>query len=155
MTEPTIDNPEPDPAAVTPEPESQPTPDDDAPPVAKADREAKLRKRAQEAEAERDQLRELVTGLRAAEVERRLSDVLTNPADIWHAATIDDLLDEDGSISADRLDGITATIRERHANWMKPKPLPSNQRTAGPLSVARHSESEDRWGGAFAPKPVR
>jgi len=140
---------------VSPEPEVQQEPEEDPQPASRADREARLRKRAQEAETERDQLREVVAGLRRSEVERRISEVLTNPSDVWHAAKVEDLVGKDGVLDNTKIEAVITTIRAEHPNWMKPQRLPGNQRAAGPLSEVRTDGSEGRWHGAFAPRPVR
>lgn len=143
--------------AVTTAPEAAEAHDDvdgepDSPPASKADREARLRKRAQEAESERDQLRELVTGLRRSEVERRFTGVLTNPSDVWHAAKIEDLLDESGALDTVKIETVAVTIRATHPNWAPPQRLQPNARTAGPIGQMQLGDTEDRWRGAFAPK---
>jgi hypothetical protein len=127
----------------------------EATPATRADREARLRKRAQEAETERDQLRELVTGLRQGEVERRLAGILTNPGDVWHATKIEDLLDESGTIDAAKLDTVAETIKAAHPNWTVSPQLPGNHRPTGPIARVQEADTGDRWRGAFAPKPVR
>lgn len=60
---------------------------------------AKYRTRLREAEAERDTLREAVTALQRAEVERIAADRLSNPAGLW-AAGVDmaTLLTDQGTI---------------------------------------------------------
>lgn len=118
----------------------------------KADREAKLRKRAQDAETERDQLREVLGGLRRGEVERRLTGTLTNPADVWHTVGVEELLDESGALDAAKIDAAAEAIQETHPNWLVPRGLPGNQRPAGPVAQMQESSQEDRWRGAFAPR---
>ena len=136
-----------------PEPGTESEPPE--PTGSRADREAKYRKRAQEAETERDQLRELVAGLRRGEVERRLAATLTNPADVWHAVKIEDLLDESGAIDGDKVQAAAETIREAHPNWAIPHGLGGNQRPAGPVTQVRESGGDDRWRGAFNPNLTR
>lgn len=85
-------------------PASDDTPDNDQ----RGNREAaKLRKRAQAAEAERDQLRETLTAMQRAEVERLAGGDrrMADGSDLWrHDVTLDDLIGDDGQIDPTKVD---------------------------------------------------
>lgn len=69
---------------------------------------AKYRRKLRETETERDQLREVVAGMRRAEVERIAGANVQNPAGLW-AAGIDlaDLLDPAGQVDPAKVQAAT------------------------------------------------
>ena len=87
---------------------------------------AKYRTRLRETEAERDRLAGIVTGFRTTEVERTvaaLSDTLGDPHDLWtDGVTLDDLLDDDGTVDAGKVEAAVAGVIERHPAWAKQEP---------------------------------
>src|SRR5699024_3893613 len=62
---------------------------------------AKYRTQLREAEAERDTLRQQITAMRTAEIERLAGQHIAKPDALWRTGTtIDELLTEDGTIDA-------------------------------------------------------
>lgn len=74
---------------------------------------AKYRRKLRDTETERDQLREAITGMRRAEVERIAGATVQNPAGLW-AAGIDvaDLLDDAGQVDPAKVQAATQQAAE-------------------------------------------
>lgn len=74
---------------------------------------AKYRRKLRETETERDQLREVVDGMRRAEVERIAGATVQNPAGLW-AAGIDvaSLLDDAGQVDPAKVQAATQQAAE-------------------------------------------
>lgn len=106
-----------------PEPQESP----ETPEESKGDREAaKLRKRAQAAETERDALAERVATLQRGEVERLAAGEggLADGADLWSAADLEALQDEQGNIDAE-------AVTQAVADLLKAKPHYAHRRFGG------------------------
>ncbi|MGI5222280.1 hypothetical protein [Nocardia sp. CA-290969] len=111
----------------------QDAPVDSAPEVPETDQEteeeqknpaarqaAKYRRQLRDTEAERDGLRERVTGYERAEVERLVADSLADPADLWVAGTeLDALRAEDGSIDPEKVNKTVAELLEQRPHWKR------------------------------------
>ncbi|WP_062311538.1 hypothetical protein [Demequina rhizosphaerae] len=87
---------------------------------------AKYRRQLRETEGERDTLREHLTAMRRAEVERIATgaDMLADGADLWQHADLDALLAEDGTVDAE---AVQASVLE----LVKAKPHYRGRRFAG------------------------
>lgn len=96
---------------------------------------AKWRTRFREAEAERDQLRELVTKLQRAEVVRQATGPgkLIDGEDVFRVATLADLLDDDG-LNADQ---IAAAVED----LVKSKPHLAQPRVTGQVGLGDHGSA--------------
>lgn len=98
------------------------TPDADAEPDAAsaANREAaKYRRKLRTAEAERDQLRERVAVMQRGEVERLAGTVLADPADLWHGASLVELLGDDGTINTTAVMVAATKLAESKPHWKR------------------------------------
>jgi hypothetical protein len=95
----------------------------------------RYRLKLRETEAERDRLAALVERHRRADVERALSESkLADPADLWRdGLTLDELLDDDGSIDDTKLADAVAAVLAAHPSWAKPtrKPVDLGQGPRG------------------------
>ncbi|PPJ24147.1 hypothetical protein C5E45_28280 [Nocardia nova] len=92
---------------------------------------ARYRRQLRDTEAERDALRERITGYERAEAERLAADVLTDPADLWAAGVkLDDLRSEDGALDAEKVTAAVAGIAEARPHWRRP-PTPRPDRRQG------------------------
>lgn len=81
---------------------------------------AKYRRQLREAEAERDQLRSQVETMQTAEVERRVSDALETPSDVWLAGVnLADVLGDDGHVDESKLDQAVLQVTTEHPGWSK------------------------------------
>ena len=86
-----------------------------------ANREAaKYRRKLRTAEAERDQLRERVAVMQRGEVERLAASVLADPADLWHAASLVELLADDGTINTHAVMVAATKLAESKPHWKRP-----------------------------------
>jgi hypothetical protein len=120
----TVDNvaAEPEPSTVPDEnPEASP---DETNPGAQEDHPArdaaKYRKRAQAAEKERDRLAERLQVLQRTEVQRLAAEHLADGADLWRdGATLDDVLNDDGDVDADKVTELAKGLLEQHRHWRK------------------------------------
>jgi hypothetical protein len=154
MTEPTESAAE-ETAEPSPEDYANLSDDDVAVPDDQPDGQAKLRRRAQAAEAERDQLAARVETLTRNEIQRLVADKLADPADVWRdGATVGDLLADDGSVDAEKVDGLVAGLLETHGHWGIPAPktasrysMPASGSTPQPTAPRT-----DPWVKAFSPQ---
>lgn len=81
---------------------------------------AKYRRRLREAETERDRLSEQVTRLQTAEVQRRITDSLEDPTDLWRdGLQLSDVLDEYGQVDEAALDQAVLQVATDHPGWRK------------------------------------
>lgn len=118
---------------------TDPSPTTSAPPEAPTEREppswdevkslrseAKRHRLAQRAaEQERDQLRTRVDDYDKRDVERQIADRLAAPGDIWLAASLADLRDEDGQLDSDRISERVDAVLADRPHWRKTGP-PTN-----------------------------
>ena len=80
--------------------------------------EAKLHRVARRAaEQERDQLRDRVDAHDRADVERRISDRLQTPSDLWLTVKLGDLRDESGELDADKLSERVDAVLADRPHW--------------------------------------
>ncbi len=81
---------------------------------------ARYRRRLRETEAERDALRTRVESYQRADVERRISDALETPADVWLTGVqLSDVCDENGEIDEHELDQVVLAVTTEHPAWRK------------------------------------
>ena len=73
---------------------------------------AKYRRRLRAVEAERDELTQRLEAMQRSEVERQAAAAQLRPAALWSAATLPDLLNEDGTVDADKVDAAIAAARD-------------------------------------------
>ncbi|BBY91334.1 hypothetical protein MGALJ_10030 [Mycobacterium gallinarum] len=100
---------------VPPEPEEERAPEDKE--------AAKYRRRLRDTEAERDRLTDRLTTLQRREVERLAADHLADGADLWRdGAQLEDVLDDDGDIDADKVTDLARTLLESHRHWRRNAP---------------------------------
>lgn len=79
---------------------------------------AKYRRKLRDAEADRDQWRQRAETLQRAEAERRAAAKLADGADIWRdGATVADMLDDDGTIDAAKVDNVVTGLLAAHPHW--------------------------------------
>jgi hypothetical protein len=130
--EPAAASPLTDVSADAPEPDDTP----EMPARGTAAEAKRYRLKLRETEAERDRLAALVERHRRADVERALSESkLADPADLWRdGLTLDELLDDDGSIDDTKLADAVAAVLAAHPSWARParKPVDLGQ---GPRGV--------------------
>lgn len=81
---------------------------------------AKYRRQLRDVETERDQLKSLVDSYRKTEVERRVSDALEDPRDLWlSGVALADVLGEDGTVDESKLDAVVLRVTSEHPAWRK------------------------------------
>lgn len=73
---------------------------------------AKYRRKLRTVEAERDQLAERLEAMQRNEIERQAQAAQLKPAALWAATKLDDLLAEDGTVSAEAVAQAVETARE-------------------------------------------
>lgn len=101
---------------------------------------AKYRKRAQDAEAERDELRDELDGLRRAEVEHLITGRLGQPSDLWLVHDVADFMGDDG-LDADRITEAVDTLLAERPNWAPRHPAAVLQRRPQPSMGAPLKDS--------------
>ena len=105
---------------------------------ATASREAaSYRRRLRETEAERDVLRERVTALERAEVERIAGEYplsMTSPADLWLVGVeLEELRDDEGRLDEERVRERVRDVLEERPSWRKEVDLGGGARGGVPL----------------------
>lgn len=83
---------------------------------------AKYRRQLREAEAERDQLRETVTGYRRAEVEKHAEAAgMVRGADLFDlGADLGELLAEDGTVDPEKVTAAATAVLADRPHWRRP-----------------------------------
>lgn len=109
---------------------------------------AKYRKRLREVEAENTALKEQLTALRRAEVERLTG--LPKPAALWAAGTeLEDLLDDAGVVDPAKVAAAVEVARETLGMTLPPAPSAWGQ---GNVGISIHESARGtRFEDAFAP----
>ncbi|WP_210686367.1 hypothetical protein [Mycolicibacterium sp. GESEQ-9] len=131
------------------------TPEPDANDDRGANEARKYRKRAQEAEAERDALRDRLTGMQRTEIERLAGQRLAAGADIWHDNdNLDDLLDETGSIDVSKVNERVGQILNTRPHWQKPSRATETTSTINGNDRVENREMPS-FADAFKPKNSR
>ncbi|NKY57229.1 hypothetical protein [Nocardia flavorosea] len=119
--EPTVD----DPAAVDPSEQD----DGKTKPGAEA---ARYRRQLRDTEAERDSLRERITGYERGEAERLAAAGLADPTDMWAGGVrLDDLRGEDGQIDPEKVAAAVSTLTEQRPHWRRPTTPRPDMRQGG------------------------
>lgn len=132
-----------------PQPDPEGTGDEQESPNAEA---AKWRKKLRKAEAERDQLAEQVEALQRQQIEALVTGAGVKPAALWAISSLDALVNDDGTVSAEAVTQAIDTARDQLGVTPLGKggaPIPGigNRPTTAPKSP------RDRFAEAFAPKP--
>ena len=97
-----------------------------------ASREKRYRRALRHAESERDELRDRLTTVQKAEIERLAAGDLADPGDLWADHQITDLLDADGNIDAEAVSAAVASTVRAHPHWRAPQPrFPQGYRGRG------------------------
>jgi hypothetical protein len=73
---------------------------------------AKFRRRLRAVEAERDQLAQQVQALQRQEIERQAAAAQLQPAALWTAAELADLLTDSGTVDGERVDAAITAARQ-------------------------------------------
>ena len=110
---------------------------------------AKYRRRLREAEAERDTLQERLSNLQRQSAEQIAREIIAKPASMWKAVSLDDALNDDGTVSADK-------VRELARQAMTEIGLEGNPRIRGNIvpNVGNNPSpySSATFWNAFAPR---
>ena len=109
------DNENPDPQN---QPEAEPTPPENEPANPNAEA-AKWRRRLRDTEAERDRLRAWKDDQQRGEIERKATERLASPADLWLASSPDAMRDDEGQIVQAKVDAELARVLEERPHWAK------------------------------------
>lgn len=105
-------------------------------------------------QSERTQMQQRIEAMQRREVERTVADRLADPGDLFRdGVQLADVLGEDGTIDADRLDAAVADCLARHPHYAPrpPAAAPSAAVTFGASRPAMDDEA-DSWTDAFRPK---
>lgn len=113
---------------------------------------ARWRKKLREAEADRDRLAEQVEALQRQQIEALVTAAGVKPAAVWAISSLDALVNDDGTVSAEAVTQAIDTARDQLGVTPLGKggaPIPGigNRPTTAPKSP------RDRFAEAFAPKP--
>ncbi len=104
---------------------------------------AKYRRQLRDTEADRDGLRERLTGYERREAERVAANTLADGADLWAAGTtLDDLRSDDGTLDEAKIAAAAQSITADRPHWAKPRtPRPDRRHggTQAPEKAARTS----------------
>ena len=121
----------------TPEPETAPEPEG-RDPNAEA---AKYRRRLRETEAQRDELASRLDATHRALVEQQAADLFADPADLWHATSIDDLRGDDGLIDPERATSEIERVLTAKPHWRKEPARPNRSPGSRRFTKGRGSPS--------------
>lgn len=118
---------------------------------------AKYRRRLREAEAERDALRDTVATMQRADAERIAASSLVTPGDLFAAGTdLADLLDDTGTLDADKVTSRCAELVAERPHWAAKKAPADNVAREALRPAVGNPESTDKadsFTAAFAPTP--
>lgn len=136
----TAPEPTTDPTAPTGEPAVvDPAETDDARPKASAEA-ARYRRQLRDTEAERDALRERITGYERQEAERLAAAGLVDPTDMWAAGVkLDDLRDDKGNLDSDKVAAAVASLIEQRPHWRRPATPKPDYRQGGGQADSIHT----------------
>lgn len=116
-------------------------------------REQRYRQRAHDAEAERDQLRDLVDSMRRSEIQRFVADQLADPADLFRdGLVVADLIDDAGHIDPVKLSNAVDRVLAEHPHWRKPIAPYRGPMFSGSTNTRGIDTPAKGFADAFAPK---
>lgn len=111
---------------------------------------ARYRRRLRATEAERDALLARVEHMQRGEVERLVTDRLSDPGDVWRgdaAAQITELLDSDGHVDPAKVNTAVDAVLNAHPHWAVQRSRPTGFQSG---AAANHPKI-DPFENAFRP----
>lgn len=90
---------------------------------------ARYRVRLREAEAERDLMRNRLTGALERIATTEAAKHFADPADFWSTTKLPDLLNESGNVDNDKLDAAIDAALEAKPHWKRPAPATESTST--------------------------
>ncbi|PND54345.1 hypothetical protein CRM90_28445 [Mycobacterium sp. ENV421] len=115
-------------------------------------REARYRTKLRAAEEEAAQLRSTVSTMLSAEAERLAASTLRDGSDIWRAgATLDDVLDTDGTIDQGKVTELARSLVRDHPHWSIHAKLAAGSGLRSGASVVQEPRVSN-WQKAFTPR---